>query len=639
MSLGGAWAYLSQVNAPLRGVGWLYTSMLGTALALISGLWSAWVARGEVAPPEPEEEPAPPATPVSVPALEAERAARRDREIVEGMAALTRANPLETALVAEDMSLLACHRGVGARLHLRSVEVGVSLYDAAPRSEQGQALLWALALCFKQGQAVFEASMGDNEARAELRRLCVGDSFVALVVLEASSPRVHQVVTQNLVLQRSNADLRRSHELLHHTNEQLRRTHESRTEELANISHDLRTPLVSIRGYADMLARGDLGPVGEAQRRGLETMRRNLDKLLGMIENLHEHNNLQQGATRLRCEELSLSQLVQDVVDMMQARAAQSCNHLRFSWDEEGVLPAYGDRVRLHQVVSNLIGNAVKFTPHEGEIRVELRLATEPEGRRLHERLREARGEQGTGTAGQEKQDTQVGRGSWVRLEVSDTGRGIPQEHLDQIFNRYFSAHPGENQGSGLGLAITDEIVQLHGGIIEVSSMVGRGTSFVVWLPIALERPRVLSSEYMATAPLLPVPPGGAVLIVDDDPDVREMTSLVLSRDGLQVEVAANEQQMLEALARCVPALVLLDYTLHGSASGYDLLRRIKAEPGTQDLSVLMVTGRSEEDLLQECMDAGAEGILHKPFDIDELSEVVRGYVNRARAKATAARG
>jgi signal transduction histidine kinase/ActR/RegA family two-component response regulator len=555
--------------------------------------------------------------------------------MLEAMAALTRSNPLETALIDEEMTLVACHRGVGARLHLRSVQAGVSLYDAAPRTERGQALLWSLALCFKQGQSVFEAEWEDDVVRAELRRVRVGERYAALLALESNARRVSQVVTHNLVLQRSNADLRRSHEVLHHTNEQLRRTHQSQSQELANISHDLRTPLVSIRGYADMLVRGDLGPLQDAQRRGLETMHRNLDRLLGMIENLHEHNNLQQGVVKLRGEDLSMTQLVQDVVDMMQARAQESGSQLSFTLDEQtGPLPAHGDRVRLYQALSNLVGNAVKFTPG-GEVRVELRLATEAEGHVLQGRLEEAR----VSTQQVQPLEAQLTRGSWLRLEVTDTGRGIPEEHLERIFNRYYSAHPGENQGSGLGLAITDQIVQLHGGIIEVTSMVGRGTTFVVWLPIGLTRPRVGSGGYSVTAPLRSLVPGGSVLVVDDDPDVREMTELALSQAGIQVELAANEQEMLEALARCSPAVVLLDYTLQGCANGHELLRRLKAEPGTCELPVLMVTGHSDPDLLQACRDAGAEDVLIKPFDIEELGEVVHGYVVRARAEATAARG
>jgi signal transduction histidine kinase/CheY-like chemotaxis protein len=432
-------------------------------------------------------------------------------------------------------------------------------------------------------------------------------------------------VDANLTLQESNEELRNSQELLTDQNERLRVQDQSKSDLLANVSHDLRTPLVSIRGYSEMLMRGDLGPVTEQQRRGLATSLRNLDKLLGLVENLLDFERLRHGDAALTLEDLDLLQLSGDIVELFRPRAQERgvALSLRGAASAARELWVSGDRIKLHQVASNLVSNALKFTVEGGAVWVELRVASREEAGQVERQLEAAREASSRGPTTLEG----ARRGRWVMLRVADTGCGISREHLSRIFDRHYSAHPGQNQGLGLGLSIIDQIVHSHGGMIEVSSAEGEGSVFTVWLPIGHPEAAEAGAGRFLSGPLRATAPSGAILLVEDDPDALEMTRLLLEGEGFEVEAARGEREMLEALARSAPGLVLLDYTLEGSATGHELLARLKQEPGTRQVPVVMLTGRTDAAVRDACIAAGAAGFLPKPFGVQELLEVVRDHL------------
>jgi signal transduction histidine kinase len=225
-----------------------------------------------------------------------------------------------------------------------------------------------------------------------------------------------------------------------------------RRELLANVSHDLRTPLASMQGYLEtlLLKHGTLPP--EEERSYLEVAAKHSERLGKLVRDLFELTKLEAHEMPPAIESFPLTELVQDILQKFQLGAAQRGLMLKHSF-AAGVPPAQADIGMIERVLENLIENAMRHTPAGGTVRVEVE-----------------------------------GAGSRVQVRVSDTGHGIPGEDLSNIFDRYYRIDRGEfgaEGGTGLGLAITRRIVELHGGRIDVESVVGAGTSFLFDLPAA----------------------------------------------------------------------------------------------------------------------------------------------------------
>ena len=224
---------------------------------------------------------------------------------------------------------------------------------------------------------------------------------------------------------------------------------------LSVVSHELRTPLHSIKGFVEIILMGKTGPVTEIQEDFLKTVRMQTTALQRMIDDLLEFSRMEAGRIKLNLEEVSLSAIAYGVATKLAPLAEEGGLTLYMDFPED--LPDIdGDRVRLEQVLTNLVENAIKFTPQGGEITVGARRD-----------------------------------GDIVRLTVHDTGIGIPPEEQEKIFDRFYQVDRGENRayrGTGLGLPISRHIVERHGGAIWVESdgIAGHGTSFHVELPLEL---------------------------------------------------------------------------------------------------------------------------------------------------------
>ena len=222
-----------------------------------------------------------------------------------------------------------------------------------------------------------------------------------------------------------------------------------RRELVASVSHDLRTPLASLRGYLETLQlMGDELSGGE-QQRYLEAAARQTDRLSALVDSLLELARLESGGVELRCEAFSLGELLQDVLQPHVLRAEGA--GVRLEASVAPALPAvWADIGLVERVVENLVENALRHTPDGGDVTVRAEL-----------------------------------RGDKVRVEASDTGRGIPPEALPQIFDRFYRVSGVPGEGMGLGLAVVHRILDLHGEAIEVESEPGRGTRFRFHLPVA----------------------------------------------------------------------------------------------------------------------------------------------------------
>lgn len=238
-------------------------------------------------------------------------------------------------------------------------------------------------------------------------------------------------------------------------NQELRTLDEMKSNLLGNVSHELQTPLVSIRGYTEMILKGRLGTINEEQRRGLTLCLKNIDRLISMIDNLLAFTRAEPELGTLSLSRFTLAPLVEEAAELL--KDEMSARGVTFSSSiEPEELAVHADRDKVLQVVINLLSNAVKFNRQDGSVAVSAR----------------------------------AGKPGFVQVQVADTGSGIPGEALSRIFERHYQvgADPsGMRSGSGIGLAIVRDILRLHGCRIDVESKQERGSVFSFTLPLSAE--------------------------------------------------------------------------------------------------------------------------------------------------------
>ncbi len=398
-----------------------------------------------------------------------------------------------------------------------------------------------------------------------------------------------------------------------------------KSEFFANISHELRTPLTLILApVEDRLSRGAEGPDREAH----EVVRRNAQRLLRLIDDLLDLSRIDAGRLRLVVGPVDLAAMAEQAE--LAFRPAASARGVRLVVEADPVEDVHGDPHRLEMVLSNLLGNALKFTPEGGT--VTLRLG---------------------GDAGR------------VRLSVSDTGGGIAPEDLPRIFQRFYQASGSARRSSGgvgIGLALARELAELHGGTLEVESELGRGTTFVLGLPRGRDhfRPEVLERRRVQldvqggrragdrAAELAPAPEQRAlpaddddepilldrgrkprVLLVEDQPELRELIRGLLE-GAFEMSVAADGAEGLERILAERPDLVISDVMMPRT-SGVELCAAVKADPRLRATPVVLLTAKSGSEAVLEGYASGADDFVTKPFHPRVLVARVRAQL-RLRA-------
>ena len=312
---------------------------------------------------------------------------------------------------------------------------------------------------------------------------------VALVAWQTA-----RVVRRDRLLQVSNAALSAANQELFGLNQELRektgalaeanvRLQEVdavKTDFFSNVSHELRTPMTAIKGYADNLLDGIAGGLTERQGRYIGRIRANADRLTRLINDLLDLSRIDRGRKdllQLNIQKVLVQETVFEAVESLRPMAEAEGLQLRFEGEE-----AYGlaDRDRLVQVVTNLVGNAIKFTPSGGSVEVMVEV-TSHESRVT---VQETMDSEARGLAARDPRPATLGDG-FVVVGVQDTGRGIPAEDLERIFDRFYQVKGGEGHhpGTGLGLPIAKELVELMGGRIWAESEVGMGSAFWFTLP------------------------------------------------------------------------------------------------------------------------------------------------------------
>ncbi|MCO5167336.1 MAG: ATP-binding protein [Planctomycetes bacterium] len=430
------------------------------------------------------------------------------------------------------------------------------------------------------------------------------------VALAEAARAAHE---RGLALERAHAELG---QLLDRTRE-LERV---KAQFFANVSHELRTPLTLVLGPAEAwLGRGDAPP---ELRRDLELIARSARTVLKHVNDLLDVARLEAGKLAPRLAEVDLARLVRATTAHFEGHARQ--RGVDLAVDAPGAVEAQVDADMIERVLVNLLSNALKFTPEGGRVRVVL---AEEEGRRR-------------------------------RLEVRDSGPGIPAEERDRVFERFEQLDAGDARrfgGTGLGLAIARDLVAVHEGTIAVDSAPEGGARFVVTLPRAAavagavapaepDAPAGPSPSVQqaldalrapASTPAAPAAPAGerasTVLVVEDDPDMRRFVAEGLAADH-RVEVAADGQEGLERALGAPPDLVLTDVMMPGM-SGEQLVEALRARPAFDRVPIVLLTAKADDELRVRLLRGGAQDYLSKPFSLEELRARVANLVTIKRAR------
>lgn len=370
-------------------------------------------------------------------------------------------------------------------------------------------------------------------------------------------------------------------------NEDLERANRFKDQFLSTMSHELRTPLNAVLGFSELLADARYGPLTERQARYVNHIHSSGQHLLRLINDILDLSKIEAGRLQLNIEPVSIDACFAEVCDSLQPLIDKNAHHL--VRESRSRLVVQADGTRFKQMLMNLLGNAIKFTPKGGRIELAAR---------------------------------QVG--DKVRIEVRDSGPGIPPEEKKRIFEAFHRIKQAEKstEGTGLGLAITRRLVELHGGQLEVESELGAGSCFYFMLPNTGAPQDVRDATGVADSGSKAM---AHVLVIEDDPAAAYLLESQLSSAGYQVTVCNDPPRAFEIASELQPAVITLDVVML-PINGWAVLAKLKSEPRTANIGVVMVSvmdQRSAGTLL------GADEYIVKPVDKSILLAAVERCLSR----------
>lgn len=385
---------------------------------------------------------------------------------------------------------------------------------------------------------------------------------------------------------------------------------------LATVSHELRTPLSAIVGWTYMLREGTVST--EQVPHALETIERNARAQTQLVNDLLDVSRIISGKIQIETLPVDLSGVIASAVGTVRLAAEARTISLEINLGEN--LPLItGDVRRLQQVVWNLLSNAVKFTPSGGRIQISL----------------------------QQERDA-------VLLSISDTGQGIEPDFLPFVFDRFSqadSSYTRRHGGLGLGLAIVRHLVEMHGGSVRAESGgAGQGATFIITLPVLAEQLPLCAAQVTEsggrsqsdarndrTATDLPLC-GRRILIVDDEPDMRVMLAVALTRQGAVVESAGSAAEAIAKICQRLPDLLISDIAMPGQ-DGYALLRQIRQQFPEREhyFPAIALTALASSEDRKRALAAGFQAHLAKPVNLTELLDDISVLLRQAAAFVTSA--
>lgn len=444
-------------------------------------------------------------------------------------------------------------------------------------------------------------------------------TFIILIVVNALIGRYGAIVAEDLLKE----EQAKTEFLL----EKIKKLDHQKTLFFQNISHEFRTPLTLIIGPLQRAMSGAYGPVETVLKKQLAMVLQNANRLLRLINQLLDVSKLDAGKMSPNLETINFSRLTAAVVDAFQAWAGSAGVSLVTTSDEPDVMLAC-DAEMMEKVVSNLVSNALKFTPRGGKITIRV---------------------------------SSVGERPAVRLSVRDTGVGISKEDAPLIFDRFQQINGtagGERQGTGIGLNLAKELVKMHRGTIRVKSEEGLGTEFVVTIPQTTTGEALPAAKRMvggraagiqaahgdgAEAPATQGPASegagqppdreaATVLLVEDNRDMRAYVREALEASYRVLEAADGEEGFARA-KEIIPDLIVSDVMMP-HMDGCRLFEFIKKDEALQHIPVILLTAKASEETAVRSLAAGVHDYVTKPFSVDVLKAKIDAIIQRREKSA-----
>ena len=383
-----------------------------------------------------------------------------------------------------------------------------------------------------------------------------------------------------------------------------RRVREARTSArndfLANMSHDIRTPMNAIVGYTN---------IAKSNKHKPETVADALDKigssshyLLSLINDILDISKIESGKMQISCGPCDLAALFRRIEDITELQAKKKSLVINYCYDNICHYQVITDELRIEQIIINIVSNAIKYTPPGKTVDLIVEEVPSPGGKNKY------------------------------RFIVRDTGIGIKEEYLPHIFESFTREERttvNRIQGTGLGLAITAKIVEMMGGTISVKSKLGEGSEFTVELeldPLETDSPAIaVNSENIDLA-------GHRILLVEDNAINAEIARMILEQYGAEVQQAENGKTGLEALQEKGPGYydaVLMDIQMP-VMNGFEATKAIRALGGAYAtaLPIIAMSANAYDEDVRDCLAAGMNGHIAKPFNPDELLRILRRYIS-----------
>ncbi len=407
----------------------------------------------------------------------------------------------------------------------------------------------------------------------------------------------------------------------------------------SNVSHEFRTPLTLMLGPLEETLINCATLLPAKEREQLEMVQRNGLRLLKLVNSLLDFSRIEAGRVQASYEPTNLATFTAELASVFRSAVERAGMQLSV-YCPSLPAPVYVDREMWEKIVLNLLSNAFKFTM-AGEIAVSLQWSND-----------------------------------YIEFAVRDTGIGIPAEEIPHLFERFHRVKGAQGrtfEGSGIGLSLVQELVQMHGGTVHVTSVLGAGSCFRVSIPTGyahlppdrISAPRTLASTALGAAPYLeealrwlpeeareqggrragekevfsPLPlcpsaPSARILLADDNADMRDYVKRLLSQE-YEVESVADGLAALDSARGRVPDLVLTDVMMPG-LDGFGLLQKLRADPQTQKVPIILLSARAGEEARVEGLEAGADDYLIKPFSARELLARVEAAIKMARLRQEA---
>ena len=404
---------------------------------------------------------------------------------------------------------------------------------------------------------------------------------------EAEVARVQASLEQRV--EERTAELGRANEILREKHVEVERANRAKSEFLSRMSHELRTPMNSILGFGQVLAR-KVTPEQEKHVRHILDAGRHL---LELINEVLDISRIESDQLRLSSEPVALGSVIQESINLVQHLAAERDVTIgEDPFESDSFVMA--DRQRLKQVLVNLLSNGVKYNRRGGQVTI-----------------------------------TCFRVGDRAQISVSDTGRGIPAHLLDRLFNPFdrLGAENSEIEGTGLGLALSQRLVEHMGGSLRVASKEGVGTDFWIELPLAVDPRESLRARRANAAgvesPPLDGPRFTVLYIEDNAANLTLVETLLAEISNVQLVAESRGEAGIARALEILPALILLDIHLP-DLPGDQVLRRLKSDPRTTAIPIIIVSADATASHIKSVLAAGASHYLTKPLDVDRFLAVVQ---------------